>query len=78
MNLNVNRRHSRERIHARASVVLVVLVLLGIMAVLVVGNSHELHWLQQNLKLVEQKQLKKFPAPPPPAQPTNAPTRRRI
>jgi hypothetical protein len=43
----------------RASAVLIVLVLLTLMAAIVVSNNLTLHHLERNLRLIEQKQLKR-------------------
>jgi hypothetical protein len=52
---------------------LVVLVLLASMAVLVVTNTRVLASLDRDLKLIEQKQLRRLQAGPPAARLTNAP-----
>ena len=49
------------------SATLVVFILLTIMVTLVVANARTLHHLKWELRLIEQRQLKKFNAP------TNAP-----
>ena len=59
------------------SAVLVVGILLGIMTILVVANSQTLYFLHRDLKLIEQKQQRKFestlPAQPPAASPSTNP-----
>ena len=53
----------------RGSVVLLLLVLLGIMAVYLACNNLVLNNLQRELRLIEKKQIEKFsrsPAPVPP------------
>jgi len=42
------------------SAVIIVLVFLALMAVIVVGNNLTLRHLSRNLRLIEQKQLRKF------------------
>jgi hypothetical protein len=44
---------------SRASIILIVLVFLGLMALIVVGNNLALRRLDKNLRLIEQKQLRK-------------------
>lgn len=43
----------------RASAVLIVLVLLTLMAAIVISNNLTLYHLDRNLRLIEQKQLKR-------------------
>jgi hypothetical protein len=44
---------------SRASIILIVLVFLGLMALIVVSNNLTLRHLDKNLRLIEQKQLRK-------------------
>ena len=44
---------------SRASIILIVLVFLGLMALIVVGNNLALRRLDKSLRLIEQKQLRK-------------------
>jgi len=44
---------------SRASVILIILVFLGLMALIVVSNNLALRHLDRNLRLIEQKQLRK-------------------
>ena len=44
---------------SRASVILIILVFLGLMALIVVSNNLALRHLDKNLRLIEQKQLRK-------------------
>jgi hypothetical protein len=44
---------------SRASVILIILVFLGLMALIVVSNNLALNHLDRNLRLIEQKQLRK-------------------
>ena len=48
---------------SRASIILIVLVFLGLMALIVVGNNLALRRLDKNLRLIEQKQLRKAGVP---------------
>ena len=48
---------------SRASVILIILVFLGLMALIVVGNNLALRHLDRNLRLIEQKQLRKAGVP---------------
>ena len=50
----------------RGSVVLLLLVLLGIMAVYLASNNLVLNNLQRELRLIEKKQIEKFSRPPAP------------
>jgi hypothetical protein len=43
---------------SRASVILIILVFLGLMAVIVVSNNLALERLDKNLRLIERKQLR--------------------
>jgi hypothetical protein len=45
--------------NSRASVILIILVFLGLMALMVVSNNLTLNHLDRNLRLIEQKQLRK-------------------
>jgi hypothetical protein len=47
----------------RASVILIILVLLGLMALIIVSNNLALAHLDKNLRLIEQKQLRKAAVP---------------
>jgi hypothetical protein len=49
--------------NSRASVIVVILVFLGLMALIVVSNNLALRHLDKNLRLIEQKQLRKAKAP---------------
>ena len=53
----------------RGSVVLLLLVLLGIMAVYLASNNLALNQLHRDLRLIEQKQIEKFSHPPAPVSP---------
>lgn len=44
---------------SRASIILIVLMFLGLMALIVVSNNLALRHLDKNLGLIEQKQLRK-------------------
>ncbi len=44
---------------SRASVVLIILVLLGLMALIMASNNKALRHLDKNLRLIEQQQLRK-------------------
>jgi hypothetical protein len=44
---------------SRASIILVILVFLALMALIVVSNNLALEHLDKNLRLIEQKQLRK-------------------
>jgi hypothetical protein len=46
----------------RASVIMIILVFLGLMALIVVSNNLALKHLDKNLRLIEQKQLRKAAA----------------
>ncbi len=48
---------------SRASIILIVLMFLGLMALIVVSNNLALRHLDKNLRLIEQKQLRKTSAP---------------
>jgi hypothetical protein len=48
---------------SRASVIVIVLVFLGLMALIVVSNNLALRHLDKNLRLIEQKQLRKAAVP---------------
>ena len=48
---------------SRASVILVILVFLGLMALIVVSNNLALAHLDKSLRLIEQKQLRKAGVP---------------
>ena len=58
---------------ARGSATVLVLALVAIMMVFLTANQLVLHNLKRELRLVEQKQLKKFQ--PPPAKPAAPPAR---
>ena len=49
----------------RASVIVIILVFLGLMALIVVGNNLALRSLDKNLRLIEQKQLRQAGVPVP-------------
>jgi hypothetical protein len=51
------------RAPSRASVVLIILVFLGLMAVIIVSNNLALRHLDKSLRLIEQKQLRKAGVP---------------
>ncbi len=51
------------RSNSRASVILVILVFLGLMALIVVSNNLALRHLDKNLRLIEQKQLRQASVP---------------
>jgi hypothetical protein len=48
---------------SRASIILIILVFLGLMALIVVSNNLALKHLDKNLRLIEQKQLRKAGVP---------------
>jgi len=48
---------------SRASIILIVLLFLGLMALIVVSNNLTLRHLDKNLRLIEQKQLRKAVVP---------------
>jgi type II secretory pathway component PulK len=50
----------------RGSAVIIVLVFLALMAVIVVSNNVTLRHLSRNLRLIEQKELRKFASRPSP------------
>lgn len=50
-------RQDRAR---RGSAVLVVMILLACLALFIMANASALHTLKQELKLIEQQQLKKY------------------
>lgn len=62
-----------SRRSARGSATILVLALVAIMMVFLAANQLVLHNLKRELRLVEQKQLKKFQ--PPPARPAAPPAR---
>ena len=49
---------------SRASVILVVLLFLGLMALIIASNNLALTHLDKNLRLIEQKQLRHASVPP--------------
>jgi hypothetical protein len=51
------------RVQSRASVILIILVFLGLMAVIIVSNNLALRHLDKSLRLIEQKQLRKAGVP---------------
>jgi ABC-type transporter Mla subunit MlaD len=55
--------HKPRREKSRGSAVLVVLVLLGIMALYLMGNSVTLHNLRVDMRVVEAKQLRRYREP---------------
>ena len=63
---NLNPRSARA---ARGSVVLILLVLLGLMAVYLASNNLVLNHLRRELGLIEKKQIEKFSRPPAPVSP---------
>ncbi|MEQ2008750.1 MAG: hypothetical protein ABMA26_18375 [Limisphaerales bacterium] len=63
----------RSRRGERGSATVLVLALVAIMMVFLSTNQRVLHNLKREVKLVEQKQLKKFQ--PPPAKPAAPPAR---
>jgi hypothetical protein len=48
---------------SRASIILILLVFLGLMALIVVSNNLALRHLDRSLRLIEQKQLRKAGVP---------------
>ena len=50
----------RQPAAARGSAVLIILVLLACMAIILAANSAMLHSLNQELKLIDQQQQKKY------------------
>ncbi len=63
------RTDSAYRLRERGSATILVLALLGIMFVCFQSNQVTLNSLKRELRLVEERQLKKFEAPPKPALP---------
>ena len=61
--------NQRRRQPERGSVVLLLLVLLGIMAVYLACNNLALNNLRRELGVIEKKQLEKFSRPPAPLPP---------
>ncbi len=57
------------RTRQRGSATILVLALVAILFVYLNRNQLTLHSLKRELRLVEEKQLKKFQPPPKPAQP---------
>jgi len=56
---------------SRASVILIILVFLGLMALIVVSNNLALRHLDRSLRLMEQKQLRKAGVPVKDSRPSN-------
>jgi hypothetical protein len=50
---------TRAKTKSRASVIVIILVFLGLMALIVVSNNLALERLDKNLRLIEQKQVRK-------------------
>ena len=50
----------RQSAAARGSAILIILVLLACMAIILAANSAMLHSLNQELKLIDQQQQKKY------------------
>ena len=44
----------------RGSSVLIVLALLAVMAILIVANTNTLHWLKQEIQLIDEEQQQKY------------------
>jgi hypothetical protein len=59
MNIHLTPASSKTR----ASIILIVLVLLALMALIIVSNNLALNHLDKNLRLIEQKQLRKAGVP---------------
>ena len=51
------RRHGSTK---RGSSVLIILALLAVMAILIVANTHALHWLKQEINLIDKEQQQKY------------------
>lgn len=67
------RPHSQTR---RGSAVVIMLVILSILGIYVVANAKRLHQLEQELKIIERRQLERYspaPANPPATKPIPAP-----
>lgn len=70
MNLPFNsKRKTRNPKREAGSATILVFALLAIMVLYMNSNQLALHSLKRDLRVVEQKQLKKFQPPPKPAQP---------
>lgn len=70
MNLTPNsERQTRNAKRENGSATVLVFALLAIMVLYMNSNQLALHSLKRDLRVVEQKQLKKFQPPPKPAQP---------
>jgi hypothetical protein len=54
---------TQSRSKSRGSIILIVLLFLGLMALIVVSNNLTLRHLDKNLRLIEQKQLRKAGVP---------------
>ena len=53
-------RRQRDAARRRGSSVLIILALLAVMALLIVANTHALHWLKQEIKLIDEQQQEKY------------------
>ena len=62
---------ARNRRHQAGSAVLVVFILLGLMVGFLLANARALHHMKQEIRLIEQRQLRKFTIPT--NHPTNGP-----
>lgn len=62
-------RSAEHRRRERGSATILVFALVAILVVYMNGNQLALHSAKRELRLLEQKQLKKFQPPPKPAQP---------
>lgn len=63
------RTRNAERARERGSATILVFALVAILVLYMNGNQLALHSAKRELRLLEQKQLKKFQAPPKPVQP---------
>jgi hypothetical protein len=55
---------SGRRRHERGSAVLVVFILVTLMVAITIANAKALHVLQQEIRLIEKRQLRKFAVQP--------------
>lgn len=68
-NAECGARSAEHRRSERGSATILVFALVAILVVYMNGNQLALHSAKRELRLIEAKQLKKFQAPPKPAQP---------
>jgi hypothetical protein len=60
----------------RGFAVVAILVILSILGIFVVANAKRLHQLNQELKIVERRQIERYHTPPATAPSTNSPVSR--